>query len=771
MIQVYLNLLLLVTYFVVVGAAPVKRQDYVNALDHLDLFYGTGGGNVFPGASRPFGMAKIGIDTGIDVMSGYSPKGNVTAISMMHESGTGGAPQYGVVAQLPFIEDKKNDKNHNYITRTGHDVADLGYYSFNTTEGIKAEIAALERAGLLLYTFPEGCSPKVLVDLSHCLHSNRRPYWNQKFVSANASINAGLTGYNGSLVFSGGWGEHTDWPIHFCVEFNVNASKASKSDDGDKTEKLLQKSDSKKLEVDGQKGKPTHLLFEWENTQNVTSKQGISHVSVEQACQNMKNELVDFDVQALRKQTEDIWQKEVFSKISITNYNDTLSGFIYNSLYGSHLLPTNKTGENNNWNDNSVNYDDWYTIWDTFRSLNPLFNIINRQRSSEMVQALVQSYKHDGWTPDGRSSNQNGRTQGGLNSDVIMADAYLKGIPNVNWDDAFAAMVKNAEVTPPNNRVDPVASDALNLQGRGALPDWLKYGYVTRHYTRSVSRTMDYAYDDYALSVVAKGLGNTTAYNKYLQRSSNWQNLWNKDYDDGHHDYKGFLQPRNADGSFNNTDYDPWSCDACYWWSDEYEGKPVEYGWLVPYDVQTLIDLTGGNDTFIKRLDDMYGLHGLQVVDVGNEPSFLTPYLYNYVNQQHRTVELVRWIVNNYFTTGPDGLPGNSDAGAFQLWLLFALSGVYPVAGTTTYLISSPFLPYIAFNLENGSKVEIVANGLSQDNIYVQSVKLNGQSHSQNWFEHKDLFDKGGKIEFELGSDPVVWESGPVPPSPGHVQK
>lgn len=350
-----------------------------------------------------------------------------------------------------------------------------------------------------------------------------------------------------------------------------------------------------------------------------------------------------------------------------------------------------------------------------------------------------------------------------------MADAFVKNIQGIDWTSSYAAMKKNAEVQPPY-WYDSFAPDASTKQGRGALPDWLKYGYITRNYTRSVSRTLEYAYDDFALSQVAAGLNNEEDHNKYLQRGSNWRNIWNKDAtasSTAKYSYKGFVQPRNADGSFNFTHYDPFSCFGCYWGDDEYEGKPVEYGFAVPHDIKGLIELIGDNQTFITRINDLYPLHGEKIADVGNEPSFLTPFLFNFVQEQWRTVELTRYIMQKDFAKN---LPGNSDGGALQGWMIFNMLGFYPIAGTTTYLISSPFFSSLKLQLENGATFEIRAPNLSDENIYVQSLKINGQEWNKNWVDHQTLFGaQGGLIEFDLGADQVVWETGEVPPSPGYI--
>lgn len=763
-------LLLHLLAFLLVLTASVAGPAGVN---DVDLFFGTeAGGNVFPGSTRPFGMVKLGVDVihseNGNAYSGYQPDGRVNGISMLHESGTGGAPQYGVVSQLPWLGDVDISKELT-LKRLAPDSASVGSYFLNLTtnnHSIQAELAANRRSGIIEYTFSNADNqPIIMVNGSHHLSAPERPWWTQYFV--NGELYYGHGKYFGSSVFKGGWGEQTDWQVFYCGDFDAVPTKV----DFFKGNEFVAGPDFVSAnKKDGSFG----LIFKFSaSTRNIKSRIGVSFVSADQACQNIADDFGDsYDVDTTVKTTVDLWNKSVFDRVQVdTNGNKTLATIVASSLYGSHLLPSNRTGEQPGWKEDEIYYDDWFTIWDTFRCLNPFLNIINPTVGAELVQSLINIFHHEGYTPDGRSANQNGRTQGGSNSDIVMADAAIKnvGATSINWADAYLAMKKNAEVAPPYV-YDSYSKDSCNKQGRGALRDWLQYGYVTRNYTRSVSRTVEYSYDDFALSVVAKKLHLEKDAAKYLKRSANWQNLWNPR---AHHKdltYRGFLQPKNANGRFNGHKYSPLECGDCYWKEDVYEGKIIEYSWSVPWDIATLKSFIGSNETFSRRLDDMFALFGTSdLADIGNEPSFLTPYLYNYINQNHKTVATLRYLVNTKFGHGPKALPGNSDAGAMQTWYFMAIIGLYPVAGTTTYLLSAPFVPLTILQLENGGEVQITANNLGPNSYYVTGIKLNGKPHLQNWLVHDDLFATGGTLEFTLGPNPVVWETGPVPPSPGHL--
>lgn len=748
-------------FLVHILALPVVVGD----LPPVDVFFGTeNGGNVFPGAARPFGMARMGVDM-VDtkeglVYSGYAADGNVAGISMMHESGTGGAPEYGVVAQLPLTKDEDYSKTVS-VGRAKADTAEVGNYTVFLSNGITANFAAAERSGIVEYSFPENASAKVMVNVSHHLRADSRPYWTQNFVEGSANVSSELNAYIGHSTIEGGWANQSPWTIYFCSKFDTPADSVISYENGNVNNATFVNSNNKSENIG--------LVFSFPSgTSKLKSKIGISHISTDQACLNIANEITDFDLEEVVSDAQTAWENEVFSKVTVSDSNSTILQLAYSALYGSHLLPSNKTGENPNWKSSEPYYDDFFTIWDTFRCLNPLLNILNPTRGAEIIRSLTDTYKHVGFTPDGRSANQNGKTQGGSDSDIIFADAFVKDIGGgINWDESYAAMVKNAEEEPPY-RLDTFVPGSITNQGRQGISQYKEIGYLSRDYTRSVSKTVEFAYDDFALSVVAKGLHKDDDHEKYLNRSSYWKNLWNKDASSPSCNYTGFLQPRYNNGSWATEKYDPLSCEGCYWANDEYEGKPIEYGWAVPHDIAGLIELIGDNQTFITRLDDMFGLKGHSYADIGNEPSFLTPYLYNYVNAQSKTVETLRYIINHLYSTGASGLPGNSDAGAMQAYLFFALVGFYPVTGTTTYLISSPFVSSVTFNLDNGAKVSITTSNLSSDSFYVQSVQLNGKDWNKNWFSHQDLFSNGGTLHFNLGSSPVKWDTGAEPPSPGH---
>jgi predicted alpha-1,2-mannosidase len=419
-----------------------------------------------------------------------------------------------------------------------------------------------------------------------------------------------------------------------------------------------------------------------------------------------------------------------------------------------------------------IQYDDIFTLWDLFRCTTPLFHILQPERYVDFLRSLVDTWRHDGWLPDARSSNFNGRTQGGSNADNVLADARVKGVTGVNWEDAYSAMVNDAENVPPNNN-DPQAPDSSTKEGRGALPDWLEKGFITTKYTRSVSRAAEYAANDFALSQVAKSLGKTEDHAKYANRSHNWKNHWDPRMNV--YGFTGFLSPINTDGLFPTTPQDPLSCNGCYWDAPYYQAYPFEYSFNAHHDMKTLIELMGGDANFTARLEKLFepnanpkgdSRFGKTIFNPGNEPSFASPYLFNFVpGNQWRSVEKSRYIANSYFNTGTSGLPGNSDAGAMQSWLLWSMIGLYPMTGTTTFLVGSPQLKYLAIDLGNGKKFEVSSTGGDENSgkWFVQSLKVNGKEWNKSWVTWDDVFANGGTMEFVLGSNKTQWDTGARP--------
>ena len=724
---------------------------------------------MFPGVvSGPISVVKLGPDVRdnrVDGYSGYQPNGNITGFSMTHESGTGGAPKYGVVSQMPvpgIISDPLGDLS---TSRSAPDEAEVGHYTSYLTTGVTVQLAATNHAAMYNHAFSGSPQANVVVDVSHVLLAQQRENWSQHYVGGNISIGSGGS-YQGSGTYNNGWNLAPDWTIYFRGYFDNPVMRSWVFSDNSTS------SSGNENQTSALGPNRVGAVFSFIQS-NVTSRVGISFISSAKACQYAQDEIpVGTSLQGLVDAAKDTWNTGVFSKIQTPSTDTDSLQLLYTSLYGMHIIPSNRTGENPGWSSPEPYYDDIFTYWDLFRCSTSLMQILQPESYEEQIRSIIDIWRHDGWLPDARSSNFNGRSQGGSNADNVLADAYIKGVRGqVDWNDGYQAMVKDAEVTPPNNH-DPSAPDSSTMEGRGALPDWLHYNYITPNFSRAVSRAIEYSANDFALHVVANGLGQMANAEKYLNRSRNWRNHYNPN--SSALNQTGFVVPRFANDSFD-TGQDPLSCGGCYWGDAYYEATPWEYTFNPHHDLQELITLSGGPEVWVEKLDTMFQANlnpngnpsfNRTIFDPGNEPSFASPYLYNFAGRQALSVQRSRDIALSYYNTSPSGLPGNSDAGAMQTWLLWNMIGLYPLTGQTTFLIASPWIN-MTIDLGGGKQLEITSNGDKEENIYVQSLTVNGEDWNLAWITWDEIFAQGGTMEYVLGSSPSNWSSdGLLPPTP-----
>ncbi|KAG4439485.1 hypothetical protein IFR05_005021 [Cadophora sp. M221] len=725
------------------------------------------GGNTFDGVALPFGMVKLGADvfSGVDNYSGNSPYGNFTGFSMMHESGTGGAPKYGVVSQMPILGNIPNPLANLHDTRAAPDFTELGYFRASLGSNITVELSATSRAGLYRYTFPSGSKPNVVVDVSHVLPSFRGQGLSQNYRGGN--ITTLDNHYEGYGVYDNGWNRAPEWKIYFCGYFDqpVTAKTfVSLPENGTAIADY-----SSKLEAVSMARVGSVFTFD---TPSVTSRVGISFISGAQACDNVNSQIpAGTELELVRDNARKVWTEDVLSKVTTTESNVENLQLLYSSMYHMHLIPSNRTGENPLWTSDEPYFDDIFTLWDLFRCTTSLWMILQPAFLEQYVRSVIDIFRFEGYISGSRSSNYNGATQGGSSVDNVLADAYVKGIQGaINWTTAYEGMVKNAEVVPALNS-DPRDMSASTKEGRGALPDWLEHGFITTKFGRSVSRAVEYAVNDFSLAQVAAGLGKDADIEKYLGRSRNWQKHWNSNATSLN--FTGFVVPRTIEGFIEQ---DPLTCGGCYWGDAYYQGLPWEYSLNVNHDMGSLIDLCGGPDTFISRLKTVFkpgvNTSGRSVAfnntifNPGNEPGFAIPYLFNYVGRQDLSVKESRHIAKSYYSPTPGGLPGNSDAGALESWLIWNMLGLYPMVGQTTFLIGSPWFANTTVSLGSDKVLSITTVGGSNTSFYVQSLRVNGDEWTKSWLTWADVFANGGAMDFVLGSEPKNWTTGPLPPSP-----
>lgn len=728
---------------------------------YVDPLIGSEGeGNVFIGPSRPFGMIKPGPDCNKGANSGYSPDSTkpVYGFSQVHVSGTGGGPKYGNISVMPF--DGSDEAVKQESVRASETVS-LGYYSVQLKKwNIKTEITAAHKVAYYRFEFT-GNKKAVKIDAGEFLGETNIPDGReaQQFVGSEIEVVSDheIRGYS---KIRGGWNNGAAYTVYFAAVFKTPFSRFSSFKNG-------QLFAGQKVQVDDGKKTGALLFFDQPATGALEMKIGISFISTLKARQNIDAEVPEWDFTQCLNETTQKWET-LLNKIEIdADATAAQKKMFYTGLYHTMLMPVDRTGENPLWENNGPYYDDFYAIWDTYRSSNPLITLISPTREADIVNALLQIYKRDGYMPDARSGNSNGRTQGGSNAEVLIADAYVKGVKGINYYLGLEAMLKDATIPPGGNE---------EKEGRGGLTDYNSLGYVSSNFVRAGNRTIEYAYDDYCLATVAKGIGRMGEYRRFLKQSGNWQNLWRNISDNG---TTGFIMPKDAAGKWIDSircdmsngratwiPYTPtaqdWPICVCWWCGFFYEASSWEYSLSIPHDVAMLIKKSGGPAAFKKRLDIFFEK---QLYNVGNEPSFLSPNLYHWIGRPDLSSDRIRKIVNSNFNSSHSGIPGNDDSGAMSSWLAFHMMGLYPNAGQSYYLINAPFVKRTVLHQENGKDFIISTKNFAAENMYIRSATLNGKSYALAYIEHQDIVN-GGELVLEMGASPSAeWGTKIVPPS------
>ncbi|KAK5954381.1 hypothetical protein OHC33_004103 [Knufia fluminis] len=787
-------------------AVVTKSYAQRDILSYVDNLIGTNNeGNVFAGATRPHGMVKAAGDVNGQNTGGFSTDDTpIIGFSSLHDMGTGGNPSLGNFPLFPELC-PGDDINNCVYTRTGRMIsygnesiiAEPGRFAVSLVNGISSEMAVGERAALFRFTFPntavlngttysnetlgpaaeaggQNVAPLVMLDLDD-LWSSRQ--------NASISVNptSGRMIGNGTFLPSFGAGSYM---VHFCADF---ASSTPMRDNG--------------MHVNNRAGtEPKDLFvtrginafyiqaggwvrFEPDSSSNETvvdARMGISFISAEQACQNAETNIptstsdgTAWDMESLVADTQDEW-REKLSPISIkpgSGVEPSLLTSFYSGMYRTMVNPQNYTMENPLWQSSEPYFDSFYCIWDEFRAVFPFLTIVEPQTMSSLVRSLIDTQQHVGWLPDCRMSLCKGWTQGGSNADVVLHDAYAKNLTaDIDWAAALTAVIKDAEIEP---------LDWSN-EGRGGLQSWHNLGYIPIEdydylgfgvIAHSVSRTLEYAYNDYNVGMLGKSLG-LQNYTTYLSRSANWQNLYLPTQNSSLNvsgtiedtSFTGFFQPRYSNGTF--AFQDPVQCAGILgqWCSltsnpsDTFESTIWEYIFFVPHMMSSLIATLGGPDEFIRRLD-YAATSGL--LEISNEPSFLLPYLYHYAGRPALSARRVHEYIPSKFNVSTTGLPGNDDSGTMSAWLCLSMLGLFPNAGQNVYFITPPFFENINITNEiTGKTARIsVVNGTfdaTYANVSIQRVWVDGREYNRNWVGH-EFFLEGMSMEIEVGSEESEW--------------
>lgn len=725
---------------------------------YVDPLIGSqGDGNVFIGPSTPFGMVKAGPDLNIAANSGYdpSPDKKVLGFSQVHVSGTGGGPKYGNISIMPFSGDISP---LTAASRRNNEQVQAGFYSAELTDyQLKVSLSTTDKTAFYQLDYQDNGPHSLKIDGGFFLGERPIPDSReaQQFVGSEVAMVSDheIQGYS---RIRGGWNNGAAYTVYYHIELSEPCQQFSSFKGTTLYPNVASQYDS---------GEKTGLIcqFSGNKAKQVQAKVGISFISTGKARQNIRQEAPGWQLSEIVAQNQQKWQT-LLSRITIADSSSNEQKVMfYTALYHTMLMPVDRSGENPLWTAVPY-YDDFYAIWDTFRTSSPLLTLIDPARQADIIGGMLNIYKYDGYLPEARSGNSNGRVQGGSNAQVVIADAYVKKLPGVNYHEGLKAMLKDAMVPPGNNE---------EKEGRGGLTDYNSLGYVSTDFVRAGNRTMEYAYNDFNIATVAKGLGRMGEHYRFLQQADNWQNLWR---DIGNGGSRGFIMPKDAKGEWvdhvtcdslngrtERIAYTPlaqdWPNCVCWWCGFFYEGNAWIYSFYVPHDVRTLIEKTGGAEAFGKRLDNFFNK---DYYEVGNEPSFLVPVLYHWLGQPHRSSERIQHIISTSYNASHAGLPGNDDSGAMSSWLAFHMLGLYPNAGQPYYLINRPLLQSSDIKLQQGKNFRITTKNFSDKNRYIVSARLNGKPYELNWLQHADLI-AGGELELTLGSKPGNWGKTPPP--------
>ncbi|ROT03436.1 GH92 family glycosyl hydrolase [Lepagella muris] len=723
--------------------------------DYIDPQIGSEGlGRVFIGPSAPFGMVRPGPDCTPSPNSGWLPMPErVDGFAQVHVSGTGGGPKYGNILIQPFSGNLTATKHHAH--RLNEEIKP-GYYSTTFEEsGITTEITTTPRTTAYRISYPSDTPDKpnsLMIDAGFFLGENPVPDSReaQQFVGSEVQVVSDheIAGYS---RIRGGWNNGRAYTVYFHLSSDTPFSQVA-TWKGDSITNDPYQYDS---------GEKTGALVSFPpGSDTINVKIGISFISQLKAQRNLISESEGKDFETIHSELLDSWD-DMMNRIKLHPSTPAdMKRMFYTAFYHTLIMPSDRSGENPLWTDPGVPYyDDFYALWDTYRTSMPLLAIIAPERLCDIVNSLVNIGKRDGYMPDARSGNANGRTQGGSNAEVVIADACVKGIKSIDYEEALKMMLVDATIPPGGNE---------EAEGRGGLREYISLGYIPHGIPRAGNRTVEYSLCDFAIYQVAHQLGHDELADRYLKQSESWKNLWRDDYE--HDGAKGFIMPRDAEGNWLDEipfgkskthkptfRYTPLTFEGPWytpWWNMFfYEASSWEYSLSIPHDVDGLIEKCGGPKAFDQRLDTFFSKN---YFNVNNEPSFLSPCLYHWIGRPDKTADTIRRIIEENYNDSPTGLPGNDDSGAMSSWLMFNLAGIYPNAGHDYYIIHSPLLRSTTFSVGEGKTFSIVADNLSDTNRHIIAATLNGKPYNLSTLRHSDIIS-GGELRLKMGPKPSGW--------------
>ena len=701
---------------------------------YVNPFVGTGGhGHTFPGATVPFGMVQLSPDSrleGWDGCGGYHYSDSIIyGFSHTHLSGTG-VSDYGDVLFSPTVGEvlynNGADGNAGYSSKFSHDneSAHAGYYQVYLEDyDVNVELSASKRVGFHQYTFPKTNNANIILDLEH----RDEVIESEIHISSNNEA----TGFRRSNEWA------TDQYVYFVAQFSKEFNKAT-----------IAQND---IPIDENKLNDTSLKasfeFDTEEGEQILVKVGISAISVESAKNNLETEIPHWNFSKTRNEAETSWNREL-SKIEIEDDEESKYIF-YTALYHSCIAPNIFSDVDGSYRGtdlkihNNIDFNNYtvFSLWDTYRATHPLFTIIDQERTLDFIHTFINQYKLGGQLPIWELAGTYTGCMIGYHSIPVIVDAFKKGIVDFDIETAYDAMLHSAD------------------QNHLGLDSYKKNGFIAANdEPESVSKTLEYAYDDWCIAQMAKYLGNEEDYLRFIERAQSYKNIFdpNTGFMRAKMNHSWFEPFNPAEVNFNYTEANSW-----------------QYSFYVPQDINGFYEYLGGKDKLEAKLDELFttsskavGRHQVDITGLigqyahGNEPSHHMAYLYNYINKPWKSQERVAQILSEMYSNTPDGLSGNEDCGQMSSWYVLSAMGIYSVTpGLDYYTIGSPRLNKAIINLENGNQFKIIAHGASKENMYIKSALLNGESFNRSYIYHSEIMN-GGILEFEMSPEPnKLWAS------------
>lgn len=702
-----------------------QQKDYTKL---VNVFIGTGGhGHTFPGATAPFGMVQLSPDTrteGWDACGGYYYADTVIdGFSHTHLSGTGIA-DYGDILLMPTTGSyqwKQDDYKSSFSHQNEH--ASPGYYQVYLNKyHINVQLTATERAGMHQYTFPADAGEgNILIDLHHGLGDEVLNSW-IRIINDTTIV---------GLRQSAGWAH--DQILYFALKFSRPFQHYQ-----------LALNDEPVNHKDSLNGKNVKAYFSFniKEGKDIFVKVGLSAVSPEGAMENLNTEMPRFNFNKLREQAHEQWTK-MLSEIEVKGGTKDQQIMFYTALYHCLITPNIYQDVDGKFRSTDLkvhqahgftNYT-VFSLWDTYRAFNPLMTILQPERVNDWINTFLAQYKYGGMTPTWELSGNEANTMIGHHSVPVMVDAYQKGIRGYDAALALASMGNYDE------------------SNRYGLAKYREKGYLGEHDIReSVSRTLEYSYDDWCIAEMAKMLGKTADYRKYIQRGQFYKNIFDPS--------TGFFRGK-VDGSWF-TPFDPIEVNHFYT-----EANAWQYNFAVQQDVSGMIRLQGGRQKFADKLDTFFTMSSRMTGNVppdisgmigqyahGNEPSHHIAYLYDYAGMPWKTQQLVHQICTTLYFNDPNGESGNDDCGQMSAWLVMSDMGFYQVCpGRPEYAFGTPLFEQVKIHLSNGKTFTINARNSSSSNFYIQSAQLSGNRYNRSYITHEDILH-GATLTFNMGSSP-----------------